>query len=336
MKIVFVGFPPLLRAHLYHLKDTPFLKENEIEIYFATAPKRKRSFSWYLKKFSYEKLIQVKDNFLYKKNIERLINLLFPPDDISFLDRCTNVKIKPYPGIRNIEGLENCDYLIICSFGEIIPGDIIKKPRGCTINMHTSALPELRGGYPCYVDAYLQTPESGMAIQQMHEELDIGPVFLKEKFRIDPLAPNYERYMECAKRGAAQLNEWHRSGFNLQPQPQDESKATYCNKIVKVRREVKAISDNLSIEGYVRANYSSHLYPFTFCIYKFSVFSILKLRREDKALPDEYRDVQKQIIKHKEKYYIRFAGKTYEIQRYIYKGEIVGYQPPQFHIPERN
>jgi hypothetical protein len=60
------------------------------------------------------------------------------------------------------------------------------------------------------------------------------------------------------------------------------------------------------------------------------------LRREDKALPDEYRDVQKQIIKHKEKYYIRFAGKTYEIQRYIYKGEIVGYQPPQFHIPERN
>src|SRR4029078_12786932 len=200
MQIVFVGFPPLLRAHLYHLKDTPFLKENEIEIYFATAPKRKRSSAWCLKKFSDEKLIQVKDNFLYKKNIERLINLLFPPDDISFLDRCTNVKIKPYPGIRNIEGLENCHYLVICSFGEIIPGDIIKKPRGCTINMHTSALPELRGGYPCYVDAYLQTPESGMAIQQMHEELDIGPVFLKEKFRIDPLAPNYERYMECAKR----------------------------------------------------------------------------------------------------------------------------------------
>jgi len=324
MRIVFVGFPPLLRAHLYHLRDTPFLKENEIDVYFASTSAKKRSLSWYLKKLSYEKMVQVKDNFLYKSKNESLINLLFPPHDISFLDNYSNVKIKPYPGIRNIEGLENSDYLIISSFGEIIPGEIISRPRRGAINMHTSALPELRGGYPCYVDAYLQSPESGMCVQQMHKKLDTGPVFFSEKFKIDPLAPNYERYMECAKYGASQLNKWHQAGFNVKPLEQDESKATYCNKIVKARREVKLMDNNMSIEGYVRANYSSHLYPFTYCIYKFSVFSILKLQRADNALPEKFKDVERQIIRYNKKYYIRFAGITYEIPRYIYKGEITG------------
>lgn len=331
MRIVFLGHLPFLSALLNHLKESPFLTRNEINICFCPEPQKRLGLFEYFKKINWEEWIRAKDDYFYKEQIEALQNRLFPIHDISFLEAYPNAKIRAGLGIRGPQDLENADCLIICPFSGMISREILCRPGYCSIQLYASAIPFPADPYPCYTEAYRQSHESAISIRQMSHQQDSGKVIMTRNFSIDPLAPTHEREMECARHGAAILNEWQNSGFSLISKKEEDRQVDNDSPAPELKRSIGRMNGMESLEAYVRANYSRHLFPFTHCIYRFSTFSILKLRRADQPLPPEFQHVEKQIIRHGDKFFIRFNGVDFEIPRYFYRGMLVGDDNPKFH-----
>ena len=320
MKIAFLGFPKFIRELLFNLKDTSFLINNEIDILFAE--KRKYKLSYYFKKISLGKAVYLKDSFIYKKQISEFIMENFPDKDISFIQKYKNIKVVDYNGLENIKNIESYDFIIAATFSGKIPTKIINKPKNKILNIHASFLPELRGGYPTYIGAYLNTLSSGVSIHFMNDLWDAGPILIQKKISVSSNTTNYDRIILAAQHAAELVNELFSPGFNINPVEQNNSEASHCYKILKAKREIKEMLASESLEGFVRANFSKYLFPFTFCTYRLHTFSIIKISLAPNILPEKYYNRKNKIIKFRGEYYINYYEKTYRIVQYFYKGKL--------------
>lgn len=86
----------------------------------------------------------------------------------------------PYNGLYNIENIEQYDLMIVASFGEKIPSCIFDRPRYGTLNIHPSYLPNLRGGYPTYIQAYDKNAIRGTTIHKMSDGWDNGDIAIQK------------------------------------------------------------------------------------------------------------------------------------------------------------
>lgn len=68
------------------------------------------------------------------------------------------------------------DFLLTCSFGKIIPLEILKMFKKC-VNIHASLLPAYRGASP--IQRAIQNEEkiTGISLMEMNSELDAGKVY---------------------------------------------------------------------------------------------------------------------------------------------------------------
>ncbi|TSC70936.1 MAG: methionyl-tRNA formyltransferase [Parcubacteria group bacterium Gr01-1014_46] len=76
------------------------------------------------------------------------------------------------------------DLFIVCSYGKIIPKNILDIPRFKTLNVHPSLLPKLRGPSPIQ-SAILSENETGVTIMRLDEEIDHGPILAQEKIEVE-------------------------------------------------------------------------------------------------------------------------------------------------------
>jgi methionyl-tRNA formyltransferase len=124
---------------------------------------------------------------------------------------------------------------VLVSFGKIIPQSIIDLFTPGIINVHPSKLPLYRGPSPIESAILNGDTETGVSIMQLSAAMDAGPVYTCIDHPLTGQETQSELYEALAEVGA---NELVRilpqiiSGV-LQPLPQDENKATYCQLIQK-------------------------------------------------------------------------------------------------------
>jgi methionyl-tRNA formyltransferase len=79
------------------------------------------------------------------------------------------------------------DAAVVIAFGQILPREVLEAPRLGSFNLHASLLPRWRGAAPIQRAIMACDKVTGVAVMQMTEGLDEGPVLATERLRIDAL-----------------------------------------------------------------------------------------------------------------------------------------------------
>ncbi len=69
------------------------------------------------------------------------------------------------------------DVAVVMAYGRILPLGVLTAPRLGCLNLHASLLPRYRGAAPIQRALMAGEPRTGVALMQMEEGLDTGPVF---------------------------------------------------------------------------------------------------------------------------------------------------------------
>lgn len=127
------------------------------------------------------------------------------------------------------------DFILVCSYGKILPKKVLDLPRRGCINIHPSLLPKFRGPSP-YVSAILADEHvTGVSVMLLGEKMDAGPVLAQARIDIDEsdwppkgLVLSQMLFTEGINLLAEILPDYLSGKLELTPQ--DESEATYTKK----------------------------------------------------------------------------------------------------------
>lgn len=149
---------------------------------------------------------------------------------------------------------EDIDFLIVVSYGLMIPPSVIDKVH-FAINVHASVLPNWRGASPIQHAIMKGDPFAGVSIMKVTEKLDAGPLFCSDSIRLEENETYGSLSSKLALLGSNKLIETIsdiKKGI-FKTKPQNEDLATYAAKITKEDREITWDIDALTIERKVRA-----------------------------------------------------------------------------------
>ena len=328
MKLLILGYEDYLTNLLFYLNDSPFLKENDVDFIIGTHPpvNKKKLIKRYFKKLNLNRIIYWFNLKIYSEKFNSIKSLLFPLKDISYINTYKRVRQLDYNGLNSIENLEQYDFLIITTFGEKIPVDILEKPKYGTLNIHPSFLPLLRGGYPTYVEAYKNTEYSGTTVHFMSEEYDAGDIMIQKKYPAEKNSTNADRYMKSSQVAAELLNVFNSKQFVFDRIPQDKNQVTVCRKILKYKSELELMSEGDDLSGYLRANYARHLMPFTHTRYGLFLLGIISADKHDRTdiIPSKYSQKKKNFVfVSDKKFFLKFFGEFFYLKKFIYKGQLI-------------
>jgi methionyl-tRNA formyltransferase len=124
---------------------------------------------------------------------------------------------------------------VVVAYGKILPPAVLEAlPRGC-LNVHASILPRYRGAAPVQWAVIHGDAETGVAIMQLDEGMDTGPVLLERRVAIDPDETSGELLARLAPIGAAALLEALElvATGRATPMPQDAAAATHAPMLEK-------------------------------------------------------------------------------------------------------
>jgi methionyl-tRNA formyltransferase len=127
------------------------------------------------------------------------------------------------------------DALVVASYGQILPGALLRGPRFGGINVHASVLPRWRGASPVAAAILAGDEETGVSIMQMEEGLDTGPVFAVRTLPIGPGVTTPDLTADLARIGANLLVEVL-AGLedgSAVAEPQDDSESTYAPRLTR-------------------------------------------------------------------------------------------------------
>jgi methionyl-tRNA formyltransferase len=141
------------------------------------------------------------------------------------------------------------DAVCVCAFGALIKEPLLSEH--LMLNVHPSLLPRWRGAAPIERAIMAGDERTGVSIMRVTAGLDSGPVYLSDAEPIRPddtygsLAPRLERIGgELLVRALDEMPE---------PIPQDESSATYAEKISAEDRRLDPSRPAVELERVVRA-----------------------------------------------------------------------------------
>lgn len=166
--------------------------------------------------------------------------LVITPPEVKIFAQENNIpflqpkSLKTEEFLNQIKSFGDFDLGVVCSYGKIIPKNILDIPKGGNINVHPSLLPRLRGPSPIQ-SAILTEEKTGVTIMQVDEEMDHGPILLQKEVIIDwpPYVDDLEQLL--AKEGGQMLCEAINMFIDktLKGVEQNHSLATFCKKIEK-------------------------------------------------------------------------------------------------------
>ena len=147
------------------------------------------------------------------------------------------------------------DLHVIVAYGQILPQAVLDVPRYGTINVHASLLPRWRGAAPIQAAIRAGERQSGATVMLLDAGLDTGPILAKRALELTPEETGLSLHDKLAQLGADLLVDTlpHFLSGELDPQPQDESQATYAPQIKKEEGEIDWSEPARSIDRQVRA-----------------------------------------------------------------------------------
>lgn len=129
-----------------------------------------------------------------------------------------------------------CDFLIVASYGKIVPRWMLEWPREIALNIHGSLLPRWRGASPIQHALLYGDRKTGVDIMEMTAGLDEGPVFLQREVEILKTDTQVSLTKKMAQLGADALIETL-SKYPL-PKVEQVGEVTYAPKILKEHGQV--------------------------------------------------------------------------------------------------
>src|SRR5579883_565446 len=130
------------------------------------------------------------------------------------------------------------DLMIVVAYGLILPKKVLTIPRFGCVNVHASLLPRWRGAAPIQRAILAGDAKTGITIMQMDEGLDTGPMLYKAELPIHRHDTSASLHDSLAHLGAKTLLHVLDHLSVVKPEIQDNSHATYAEKIMKPEAEL--------------------------------------------------------------------------------------------------
>ena len=148
------------------------------------------------------------------------------------------------------------DLIIVMAYGKILPKEILELPKYGCINIHVSLLPRWRGAAPIEHTLINGDNETGISIIKLEEKLDSGPIISQSKITIPDNYNKLELSNHLTDIGTKLLidtiplvlNNTHTLTY------QDDSRATYANKITSESRQINFDTSMKNILNHIRAH----------------------------------------------------------------------------------
>ena len=201
------------------------------------------------------------------------------PTPIQNISETFNLELRTPLSLKNNK--EEYDYLkkleadiaIVVAYGQILPKEILSLTKKGFINIHASILPKFRGPAPIQRSIMNLDQKTGISIMKIAEKLDTGPIC--NSYKLDILDnENVESLSERLSLLAAEkiLDDIDAIFENKAVfKSQDESRATYANKILKSEGKINWQDEAEKIIGKVNG-----LYPNSYFVYDGERYKILK------------------------------------------------------------
>ena len=169
----------------------------------------------------------------------------------------------------------NADIAIVVAYGQIIPNEFLSLTKKGFINIHASILPKWRGAAPIQRSIINLDKETGISIMKIKEKLDSGPIYKSYKIDIQ----SNDNAEVISNKLSLLASEKILSNIddilddNLKSIEQDNSKATYANKIEKIEGKIKWNELAKNIIGKINGLYPI---PGAWFLYKGERYKILQ------------------------------------------------------------
>ncbi|MDP9290889.1 MAG: methionyl-tRNA formyltransferase [Verrucomicrobiota bacterium] len=164
------------------------------------------------------------------------------------------MRIRDRSAIDEIEALAP-DLIVVMSYGQIVPREILAAPRIACINLHASLLPRHRGAAPIQAAIEAGDRESGITVMYMNEGLDSGDILLERKVPIrrrETGGTLHDRLAELASIALAEALPLLEQAAAPRV-PQDSTLATYAKKITREKGRIDWTAPAVDIERKIRA-----------------------------------------------------------------------------------
>ena len=169
----------------------------------------------------------------------------------------------------------NAEIAIVVAYGQIIPDEFLNITKKGFINIHASLLPKWRGAAPIQRAIMNLDKETGISIMKINQKLDSGPICNIYKINIltdDNFESIYEKLSTLASKKI--LNDIDniledKAIFK----DQDDTKASYANKIEKIEGKIDWKNSAENIIGQINALYPN---PGAWFIFNGQRYKILK------------------------------------------------------------
>jgi len=170
------------------------------------------------------------------------------------------------------------DLIVVVSYGQIIPKNLLKIPKNGFLNVHASLLPKWRGAAPIQRSIMNLDKETGISIMKINENLDEGPICNQYSLKISKNMNSEELSEKLSLLASEKILDILDNIYDdkIKFKDQDHSKATYAKKIKKIEGKIdwNEKADNIiaKING---------LYPFpgAFFLFNGERYKILKAEK---------------------------------------------------------
>lgn len=149
----------------------------------------------------------------------------------------------------------DADVMVVAAYGMLLPSQVLHTPRLGCINIHPSLLPRWRGAAPIQRTIHAGDSISGVTIMQMDEGLDTGPILSQHQYVLEPDETSQSLHDVMAKLGAQALISTLDllAQGRIDPQSQDNARATYAHKISKEEALIDWNQPAIELEWMIRA-----------------------------------------------------------------------------------
>ena len=170
------------------------------------------------------------------------------------------------------------DIILVVSYGQLIPKNLLNIPKNGFLNVHASLLPKWRGAAPIQRSIMNLDAETGISIMKINENLDEGPVCnqyslnVTEKMNSEELS---EKLSLIASEKILDILDNIYDG-KIEFKDQDHSKATYAKKIQKIEGKIDWNENAEKIIGKINGLYP---YPGAYFSFNGERYKILKAEK---------------------------------------------------------
>ena len=170
------------------------------------------------------------------------------------------------------------DIILVVSYGQIIPKNLLNIPKNGFLNVHASLLPKWRGAAPIQRSIMNRDEETGISIMKINEKLDEGPVCSQYSISVSEKMNSGELSEKLSLIASEKILDILDNIYDgvIEFKDQDHSKATYAKKIQKTEGKIDWNENAEKIIGKINGLYP---YPGAFFSFNGERYKILKAEK---------------------------------------------------------